>query len=682
MKKKNAERECNNLGFFEEDKLYVEVAFNIPVNKTFIYLKPKEIEYSLVGIRVVAPFRGRGLKGVVVSECSNIKTTYRVLPLLKLIDNEPICAKQELDLALWMSNYYHCSFGEALFSALPAGIPAKIEKKAKPIKAKQKENFVLNDEQSFAIEKIKESLDKEINKNFLLHGVTGSGKTEVYIQAIKYATEKGKQAIVILPEIALTPQTIKRFAERFEGKVAVLHSKLSPNAKHRYWKMIQNNEIQIVIGARSAIFSPTPNLGIIVVDEEHETSYKSSDTPRYNARQLAFYRAGRENSTLILGSATPSVETYFYAKDEKQTIELLTLNKRASSINMPEINMIDMKTAKRSNIFNIMSEKLVEEINNTLSKKEQVILFLNRKGYSPYISCSHCGDVLICPNCSVSLTYHKKKDVVMCHYCGYTQSIASKCEKCNIGNLEKLGFGTEKVEENLKILFPDATIERVDQESVNTPKKYEEIFNCFQSGNIDILIGTQMIAKGLDFPNVTLVGVLMADSSINIPDFRSEERTFNLITQVAGRSGRGDKKGSVYIQTYKPEHFSLVSAKNHDYINFYNEEIKKRQAHSYPPYSRLIRLVVRGVDSKNVEADINKIYDLLVVKTYIHKDSLIILPPCPCIIEKIKKYYRWNIIIKAKSHSLLKDFFIEYENTFTASKGNYVEIDIDPINML
>ncbi len=661
--------------------MYVKVVFNLPIDKILTYKKPDEINDSLVGCRVIAPIRGKGNKGIVIEETDSADGNYKIHPIKARIDLEPICSDKEFQLAKWMSNYYHSSFGEALFAALPVGTPAKKEKKAQPIPAKQKPYLKLNNEQETVLKKIIESIESNNPKSFLLHGVTGSGKTEVYLQAIKKVVDMGKQAIVILPEISLTPQTIKRFAERFEGKIAVLHSKLSPNAKYRYWQMIKKDEIKIVIGARSAIFSPTPNLGIIVIDEEHETSYKAGDTPRYHARQIAFYRKKQENATLVLGSATPSIESFYYAQTGK--IELLSLNKRAASVNMPEVKILDLKHEKKSDIFPMMTQKLVEEINNKLEKKEQIILFLNRKGYAPIVSCSHCGKVLECPNCSVSLTYHKKKNVVMCHYCGYTQFLEELCDECRIGHFERIGSGTEKVEENLNILFPNAVIERMDQDTVGGTKNYEKIFKKFSDGEIDILIGTQMIAKGLDFPNVTLVGVLFADMSLHIPDFRSAERTFNLITQVAGRSGRGDKKGIVYIQTYSPNHYSIECAKNHDYISFYNNEIEKRKSPlNYPPFSRLVRLVIRGTNEKNVENDANIIADMLRVSIYEHSDKIIILGAVPCTISKLNKYYRWNILIKTPSHALLKSFFNKLSDNFIAQNGNYIEIDIDPVSML
>ncbi|WIH87868.1 replication restart helicase PriA [Brachyspira pilosicoli] len=664
--------------------MYVKVVFNLPIDKVLTYKKPDDINDSLIGCRVIAPIRNRGTKGIVIEETDSLDGDYKVLPITTRIDLEPICSENEFNLAKWMSRYYHSSYGEALFAALPAGNPSKKKATPKPIKVKQKPYLNLNDEQESVLNTILKSIEEEKkSKSFLLHGVTGSGKTEVYLQAIKRVVDLGKQAIVILPEISLTPQTIKRFAERFEGKIAVLHSKLSPTAKYRYWQMIRNNEIKIVIGARSAIFSPTPNLGIIVIDEEHETSYKSNETPRYHARQIAFYRKERENATLILGSATPSLESYYHALNG--TIELLTLTKRAASINMPEVKILDLKKEKRADSFPMLTQTLVEEINKKLELKEQIILFLNRKGYAPVVSCSHCGVVLECPNCSVSLTYHKKKNVVMCHYCGYTQFVEELCDKCNIGHFERIGTGTEKVEENLNTLFPNAVIERMDQETVGGTKKYEDIFKRFVDREIDILIGTQMIAKGLDFPNVTLVGVLLADMSLHIPDFRSAERTFNLITQVAGRSGRGDKKGVVYIQAFNTNHYAVLYAKEHDYISFYNREIENRKHTAglpYPPFLRLVRIVVRGIDAKKVESDANIIADLSRTLTYQYTEKVEVLGAVPCTMSKLNKYYRWNILIKTASHSLLKEFFESLNKSFIAQKGNYIEIDIDPVNML
>lgn len=661
--------------------MQLEVALNLPIQSLFTYKKPKEITHSIVGCRVMVPFRKRSMKGIVVAENSDEEKEYKILPINALIDNEPIAGEKEFELAKWLAGYYYSSFGEALFASLPAGAPSKKEKKVRPIEAKKTSFHALNEEQEEALDYIFRDIKSDKKTPILLHGVTGSGKTEVYLQAIKNVIDRGKQAIVILPEISLTPQTIERFAARFEGRVAVLHSKLSQTEKYRYWQIIRKNEIKIIIGARSAIFSPTKDLGIIVVDEEHEGSYKSSDTPRYHARQVAFYRAERENATLILGSATPTVETYYYATSEKPKIKLLSLTKRALGVNMPDVKILDLKTVKRSDFSPLMSLPLIEKINERLGKKEQVILFLNRKGYAPVVACSHCGDVLECPNCSVTLTYHKQKDVVMCHYCGYTRNIGKKCLKCNIGNMEKTGFGTEKIEEEIAMLFPNAVIKRVDQETTKTPKAYTSVFSDFAKGNIDILVGTQMIAKGLDFPNVTLVGILLADSSLHIPDFRSGERTFNLITQVSGRSGRGEKHGEVIIQAYSAAHSAIKYAASHDYIGFYDNEIENRKKVLYPPFCRLVRIVVRGVNEKDVEDDANKIADM--ANMYASRmEDVYVFGATECVMKKLKKYYRWNILIKSKSQKMLMPLMKEISAKFAVKKGNYVETDIDPITML
>ncbi len=664
--------------------MFLNVVINIPVNKEFTYKKPKEITDNIIGYRVMVPFRNRTLKAIVVGENSQ-EPEFKTLPIKAIIDSEPIATTKEFDLAKWISGYYNCSFGEALFACLPAGSPAKRDRKVLPIPAKKTEYHALNEEQTIALASITSDLHSDKKSVFLLHGVTGSGKTEVYLRAIKETLAIGKQAIIILPEISLTPQTIQRFAERFEGRIAILHSKLSQTEKYRYWQLIRKDEIKIIVGARSAIFSPAKNLGIIVVDEEHENTYKSSDTPRYHARQIAFYRSKKENATLILGSATPSIETFYHAQNTSSNhVKLLSLTKRAASIHMPNIEIVDMKEAKKVDILPLMSTTLFQNMNQVLERKEQIILFLNRKGYAPIVTCSHCNDTLECPHCSVTLTYHKAKDVVMCHYCGYTQNIAPKCEKCNIGNMEKKGFGTEKIEAELALLFPSATIQRVDQDSVNTPKAYTSIFKAFGNGEIDILVGTQILAKGLDFPNVTLVGILSADSSLHIPDFRSSERTFNLITQVAGRSGRGDKLGKVIIQTYSPTHRSIEYAKQHDYNAFYNSEIIQRQELNYPPFSRLVRIVIRGIKETDVIDDANAIADL--AHTYKYQsgaqgESIEILGASECVMSKLKKYYRWNILLKSQTQNALKPLLAHLSNNFLARKGNYIEIDVDPISM-
>lgn len=662
--------------------MYLEIVFPVPIDKSFLYNKPEEIEHSIKGCRVSAPFGRRDVKGMVISETSKRpKGNFEIKNIKALIDREPIIADEQIELARWVSSYYYCSLGEAVFSVTPAGAPAKKPRKEPDVAEPEISGLQLSGEQENALNEIINAVDEEAGKGFLLYGVTGSGKTEVYIRAVKHALSKGKQAIICIPEISLTPQTIERFEKRFSESIAVIHSRLTPTQKYRYWTKILKGEVRLVIGVRSAIFAPTKKTGIIILDEEHEGSYKSSDTPRYHARQAAFFRMKKEKAVLVLGSATPSIETAFHARNT-QNLQELAIRKRVQNIRMPKIEMIDMKKSEKSNIFSMMSTKLVAAVNEALESKSQVMLFLNRKGYSPIVSCSHCGHTLSCPDCSVTLTYHKSRNTAICHYCGFGADIHDVCDECGIGKFEMIGSGTEKVEESVQPLFPNARIARIDMESTRRKGAYEEILGAFKDGEIDILVGTQMISKGLHFPNLTLVGILNADTVLNFPDFRSAEKTFNMITQVAGRAGRGSKSGKVYVQTYHPEHPALICAREHDYDTFYEMEIEKRAALKYPPYSRLLRLVIRGEKEENVVKDSEDIAALL--KSLLAKDGHYheVLGPTPCALEKLKKYHRWNILIKVNNHNTLKPAIDYMRRNYKLSTKNYIEIDVDPINML
>ena len=721
----------------------VEISFNNK-EKTFDYLVSKDLEDKIeIGKRVLVPFGKQNLEGFIIDIKKN--SEYDLKEITSIIDEEPILNEELLNLGKELKKDLVCNLISIYQAMLPSGYKAsaktninvKKEKYVKLANIKEAQEFitiskaqkqievvedllknkislkskyqsniikVLKDkglvieeekekyrlDNSYKIEpllKLNEYQEEAINQIenskkdvILLNGVTGSGKTEIYMHLINKQISLGKTAIMLVPEISLTPQIINRFKVHFGNKIAVFHSALSESEKYDEYRKIRRGEVSIVIGARSAIFTPLKNIGIIIIDEEHSSTYKQEHNPRYNAIDVAIIRGKYHNAKVVLGSATPQIESY--ARGKKGYYELVSLTKRANNASLPKVTIVDMKNeVKKGN--SLFSGILIEKMREKLENNEQVILFLNRKGYAPVVSCSHCGKVLECPNCSVSLTYHKKKNTVMCHYCGYTQFLEELCGECKIGHFERIGSGTEKVEEHLNILFPNARIERVDQETVGGTKNYEKIFKRFSDGEIDILVGTQMIAKGLDFPNVTLVGALFADMSLHIPDFRSAERTFNLITQVAGRSGRGDKKGIVYIQTYSPNHYSIECAKNHDYISFYNNEILKRKSPlNYPPFSRLVRLVIRGENELKVENDANTIADLLKTLTCQYKDKLEILGAVPCIMSKLNKYYRWNILIKTASHSLLKEFFERLSKNFIAQKGNYIEIDIDPLNML
>ena len=413
-------------------------------------------------------------------------------------------------------------------------------------------------EQEEAIKPVLKTIDQDQHETFLLYGVTGSGKTEIYLQSIQEVLKKGKEAIVLVPEIALTPQMVDRFKGRFGNDVAVLHSALSTGEKYDEWRKVQRKEAKVVVGARSAIFAPFENLGIIIIDEEHETSYKQEELPRYHARDVAIHRARHHNCPVILGSATPSLESFARAK--KDVYHLLTLSKRMNDRELPAVSIVDMREEMRSGNRTMFSRELFEKIEDRLAKKEQIILFLNRRGHSSFMMCRDCGYVMQCPHCDISLTYHRVSNEMKCHYCGHDTGVPEICPECSSNHIRYFGTGTQKVEEELLKLLPEARIVRMDVDTTGRKGAHEKLLDHFQSGKADILLGTQMIAKGLDFPNITLVGVLSADTMLHLPDFRSGEKTFQLLTQVSGRAGRHELSGEVVIQTYTPEHYSIEYA--------------------------------------------------------------------------------------------------------------------------
>lgn len=479
-------------------------------------------------------------------------------------------------------------------------------------------------------------------KNFLIHGVTGSGKTEIYLNLVEHMLSENKQAIVLVPEISLTPQMIERFKGRFGHNVAVFHSKLSDGERFEQWMKVKNKETNVAVGARSALFLPFEDLGIIIIDEEQEGSYKSETDPKYNAREVAFLIGRLKGCKVVLGSATPSLETYYSGLTKK--IKIIEINERISKKPLPKSKIIDMRKELEENNRSIFSRELFNSIEDRLYKGEQVILFLNRRGFSPFVSCRKCGYVFKCENCDISLTYHTNGDLV-CHYCGYKQKSVNTCPKCKSKYVKYFGVGTERVEREVKKYFPKSRTIRMDFDTTRKKSSYEDMYNAFKNNKADILIGTQMIAKGLDFENVTLVGVLAADLSLNYPDFRAAEKTFQLITQVAGRAGRGEKEGEVIIQTYSPDNYSIVLASNNKYKEFFKEEIKIRNALDYPPFSKMLLINISTEDKVQGETYIENLKNSL--DTLLDKyDKIIMLGPCPCTIFKLKKEYRWQIIFK------------------------------------
>ena len=549
------------------------------------------------------------------------------------------------------------------------------------IEIKKYEKYrINNNEKLYPINKLNEYQIETYNKIknstkdvVLLHGITGSGKTEIYMHLINDQLKKGKTSIVLVPEISLTPQMINRFKKHFNN-IAVLHSGLSDSEKYDEYRKIKKGEVSIVIGARSAIFSPLSNIGIIIIDEEHSTSYKQEHNPKYNAIDVAIKRCKYHKAKVVLGSATPTIETY--ARSKKGYYELVTLNKRANNASLPNVQIVDMKNEIRKG-NTIFSKVLIDSINDRLSKNEQIILFLNKRGYSSYQMCSSCGQTIKCPNCDITLTYHKTSNMNRCHYCGYADNIKEICPYCKNKSLKNFGYGTQKVEEELNKLF-NAKVVRMDIDTTNKKGSHEKIINSFMNHEYDILLGTQMIAKGLDFPLVTLVGVINADTILNIPDFRSNEHTYDMLSQVSGRAGRSLKEGSVIIQTFNPDNYAINYAKNNDYVGFYNEEMKIRKILRYPPYYFLALIKISGKVYEIVKEETDKIYNYLKNN---RNEDMIILGPSISNISKINNNYYFQIIIKyrnkEKQIELLNNLSLLYESN---NKIN-LSIDINPINL-
>ena len=517
------------------------------------------------------------------------------------------------------------------------------------------------------------------DKMFLLKGVTGSGKTEVYMKLVERVLLEGKSAIILVPEIALTPQMIERFKGRFGVNVALFHSKLSDGERFDEWFRVKEGKSKVIVGARSAIFLPAKNLGLIIIDEEHENTYKSEQNPKYQTKEVAEYLSELKGCKVILGSATPSIETYYRALTGE--MKLLELNSRVDNKAMPPMKVIDMRNELKGGNKSLFSRELFIAIQERLKRKEQIILFLNRRGFSTFVSCRSCGYVFKCDECDISMTYHKN-GLLICHYCGKTKREPRECPKCHSKYVKFFGAGTQRVEEEVKKYFNNAGILRMDVDTTRDKHSYERIYNTFKNGEADILIGTQMVSKGLDFKNVTLVGILAADMSINIPDYRAAERTFQIITQVAGRAGRGDKQGEVLIQTYTPQHYSLQYAVNYDYEGFYEKEFTVRAMMKYPPFGKL--LLINGTSKKE---------DLL--KNFMHKITMMIKPlvencldieilgPIPCMISKVKENYRWQIVIKGEFDSYFSKNIKEilYDENKNVYNDIRISMDINPNNL-
>ena len=806
---------------------YLEVAVSLPLPQTFTYFCPDELtDFVKMGTKVLVPFAKSKMTGCVV-EIKTESSYPKTKSILDILDPELMLDKHLLDLTKWLSQYYLCSWGEAIFNALPAGLDQSIDKYVtfhptgnyelfelpfdpnypktsllkiikdhkrinikklkqlyhgrktfyhylnqlilkgevildeeetapsvkirynktiqliqpeenalenlekltkkqagclelliaadapvlvKELNARGYSNHVLNnlvskkiaaygkiesyrdpvsdektaesglfhltDDQQKIINQVQEKLDQQKYHTFLLHGITGSGKTRVYIELCKKVIATGKQALMLVPEIALTPQMIYFFHTHFSNRIGLWHSRLSVGERYDTWRRCIRGEYDVMIGTRSAIFSPLANLGLIIVDEEHEHTYKQDTVPRYNGRDVAVMRAKMLNIVCLLGSATPSLESHYNAMNRRY--DLLELPVRIAQRALPTVAIIDMR--KEPHHLRI-SKTLAEKIEERLTRQEGIILFLNRRGFSTYVFCCECGYTYTCEHCHVTLTYHSATHQLKCHYCDYTRKPPLICDGCGSAHLSYRGSGTQRIEDEIQRQFKTARILRMDVDSTSRKGSHKKILEEFRQGLANILVGTQMVAKGLDFPHVTLVGVISADVSLNFPDFRAAERTFQLLTQVAGRAGRGNKPGEVVIQTYSPNHYAVMAAKNHDYPYFSQQEIKNREELAYPPFTRLIGIIVSGKNEKDV---IRVIQELRLILNSLQLPGISdVLGPAPAPISKIKDMYRWLIIIKSDNNNELRCMVYEQINALQAKYASILKItiNVDPYGL-
>lgn len=657
--------------------MFAKVLFDLPLDTEFTYRIPEKLEESvMVGVRVSVPFRSYSKIGYVIDIENEFSAKYKIKDIKRVVDKEPLFDENQIELAKWMANFYLCSVGEALALQIPGGKREKtisMSINEEDISTKKIDN--LSDEQEEALR----ILRKKEKALYYLYGVTGSGKSEVYFRFANDIIKENKQVIYLVPEITLTHQLIQQVSQRFSKEVAILHSAMTQSQRLSQWLKIFKGEVSIVIGVRSAIFAPFHNLGLVIIDEEHENSYKSSQTPRYHARQVAQHICKKTNAILIMGSATPSLEAYKLMKENHITkIDLL---KRVGFGNMPKMKVVNMINEK-----GIISRELEREIDKTLKNKKQVILFLNRRGFSYYFHCRSCGYEMKCPNCSISLTYHKNNNSMVCHYCGYKSRPIKICPECNSLDVGYRGFGTEMVEQEVKALFPFATVDRLDGDVAKEKKQIFSVLDRFKTGETNILLGTQMVAKGFNFPNVELVGIVLADSAMNIPDFRSQERTYALITQVAGRAGRFNDKGKVIIQTLQPDNTAIQKALKSERESFYDEELLIREETEFPPYTRQLNLVFRGLNKEEVyqfselfEEKLTYLNTLLQEK---NDDSVLIYGPNECSIFKIANNYRYNILMQHDKITFCQWLVRETLKILKVPKGIYVEIDVDPLQIV
>ena len=665
--------------------IFLDIVLNVPVNQAFTYSyiplenqKPENIPQ--IGKRAEVRFGNKKMTGFITKIYDSFPShcavpLEKIKQVSKIVDSEPLITQELLETAIWVSKYYLCTIGEAVNSILPSARRESSEQSFSfdsEISAGIKQN--LSEEQKKAVNDILAHAEKNESSFHYLYGPTGSGKTEVFLQTAEQILKKNKGVIYLVPEISLTQQVVDSVINRFGPQVAVLHSSLTQSQKLTQWKKILHREARIVIGARSAIFAPVPDLGMIIIDEEHDSSYKSGNTPRYHARQTAMYRASKLKIPLIMGSATPSVEAWHLMNCGKLLKH--TLSKRLAGGEKPSIKCINLN---QSVMQGCISEELKNEIETTLKEKKQAILFLNRRGFTHFFRCSTCGFEMKCKNCSVSMTFHKSENRLRCHYCGWHILPPSSCPKCGSLDIGYSGFGTEFIEAETAQKFPNARIVRVDTDSVSKKGELQNKIDAFKKGEFDIMLGTQMVAKGLNFPNLKTVGIILADTALHLPDFRATERTFSLITQVAGRAGRFFPDGKVFVQTYNPENQAISFACSANTEGFYDFEINQRKLLSFPPFSRLIRLVFRS--SNQIKAQMTS-EDAANLIENLKIPGVEILGPSECPLSKISQNYRFQLILRGEKIVPLQNAVRKLLFDYRHPQEVYIECDVDPVSLL
>jgi primosomal protein N' (replication factor Y) len=638
------------------------------------------------GCRVRVPFaRGnRLMDGYVIAVGDQPSEKMRNIKEVVQIDRDVRLTQEELETALWMRNRTLCRYIEAIKMFVPD--EEKVLGKTKDpfagfeVSSSVPEN--LTGEQARAFEGISGPLDHREHKVFLLFGVTGSGKTEIYLQAMQKVLDQGRQGIVMVPEIALTPQVIRRFMDRFgKEKVAVIHSRLTRKQRVVEYDKIRSGQAPVVIGARSAVFAPLKEIGLIVLDESHETSYKSDQSPKYDTLEVAVKRAMAHGAVVVAGSATPSLADYY--RSEKGIFTRLSLTERFNETPMPQVHIADMRQELRRGNRSIFSQVLADGIGENLAKNKQIILFLNRRGYASFVSCRECGHVIRCSECGISMPYHKDQNACVCHYCGRKEPLPEQCPACGGTTIRSFGAGTQQVEEKVLELYPDARVRRLDLDSVRKKGSMESILTEFEKHKTDILIGTQLVAKGLDVANVGLVGIVSADVTLNIPDFRSSERTFQLVTQAAGRSGRGDEVGQVVIQTYTPEHEAIRCAARHDYTAFYKGEIRLREQIQYPPFCDLFQLILSDEEEKKAAELAERCVRWLKRKAV---KELTVMGPIPAPLSKADGAYRYQVLIKSPEgqRRSTSEMLLQLKRLYTSEKEatSLLTMDVNPYSFM